>query len=207
MALLADGPVVFVATAGFEVVRVDATKKALFGKAFAGHSGPVTSIALLRDDLLLTGSWDKRVGVWNKAASKLDRFLEGHADFVKTVATHAGRVLSGSSDTTIRVWNAETGECLAVLKGHRRGVEQLLVVDDRLYSGASDGSILEWDLNDLKAEPLRSFSFHQTSVYSMVLSEDGGSILSASADRSVRSISLLVRFFFAIVAVLLLTRF
>lgn len=193
--LLVDGTQLFVATAGFEVLRIDLKSRALVGRALRGHLGPVTSLALLGADWLVTGSWDKTAMIWDKATGVRQRVLDGHSDFVKAVATFPGGILTGSSDTTIRAWNAETGASLAVFKAHRRPVEHLLVSHGVFFSAASDGSIYEWDLSDVSAgaAPLRSFTGHLTTVYELALCEDSDALVAVSADKTARVFSRSVR--------------
>ena len=70
--------------------------------------------------MIVSGSEDKTVNIWNAATGECVRVLEGHSDYVLSVAhsADASMIVSGSSDETVRIWNASTGECVRVLEGH-----------------------------------------------------------------------------------------
>ena len=58
--------------------------------------------------------------VWDAQSGECLRTLEGHSDFVTSVALSGDgtRIVSGSWDKTVRVWDAQSGKCLRKLEGH-----------------------------------------------------------------------------------------
>lgn len=75
--------------------------------AFAGHSAPISSLAVAPDErTIASASWDQTVRVWPLDGSK-PRVLEGHVGNVNAVAfTPDARVVSAGYDGTIRIWPA-----------------------------------------------------------------------------------------------------
>ncbi|EGG05747.1 uncharacterized protein MELLADRAFT_36474, partial [Melampsora larici-populina 98AG31] len=84
---------------------------------FKGHAGPVTSIAIYdmvtpqgSRKLLITGSWDKTVKVWDVETQIQFSSSAAHQDFVKSVEMIKGLGLfaSGSTDRDILLWDIKT---------------------------------------------------------------------------------------------------
>ncbi|NJP08683.1 MAG: WD40 repeat domain-containing protein [Leptolyngbyaceae cyanobacterium RU_5_1] len=71
--------------------------------------------------LLVSGSSDRTVKLWNVDTGECLQTLEGHTRRVWSVAfSPDGQILaSGSEDETIRLWAIATGRCLAILRSPR----------------------------------------------------------------------------------------
>ena len=82
-------------------------------RRFAGHSQRINAVAFSEDGaVLLTGSYDKTVTLWDvRAASSREpiQILGDFRDSVSTVACSAHRVLAGSVDGCLRTYDLRTG--------------------------------------------------------------------------------------------------
>ena len=80
------------------------------GRATFSHNG----------QRLASGSADKTVRLWDTETGALQQTLEGHTNWVHSVAfSHDDRRLaSASSDKTVRIWDTETGAQQRTLEGH-----------------------------------------------------------------------------------------
>jgi WD40 repeat protein len=97
-------------------------------------------------NLVASGSDDNTVRIWRVATGECEQVLEGHADWVNSVAfSHDSKlVASGSFDKTIRVWNMSTHVCEHVI--HQRQITRQLYFeagDDGLVTDAGVISIIE----------------------------------------------------------------
>ncbi|KAI9569051.1 WD40-repeat-containing domain protein [Boletus coccyginus] len=80
---------------------------------YKGHTAPVTCLAFFKSDfpavgrILITGSWDKSIKLWNTNPKALICSTVAHEDFVKClfVLPIARLLVSSSSDKTIRFWD------------------------------------------------------------------------------------------------------
>ncbi|EJF62552.1 WD40 repeat-like protein [Dichomitus squalens LYAD-421 SS1] len=94
--------------------------------------------------VLISGSLDNTIKIWDIDTGKVQRTLFGHIEGVWAVASDKLRLVSGSHDRTIKVWNREEGACTATLVGHRGAVTCLALGEDKIVSGSDDGDIRLW---------------------------------------------------------------
>jgi WD40 repeat protein len=88
------------------------------GPVLAGHTGPVTAIAIAVDGTwLATGGRDHVVRLWDASGAERDILL-GHDDEVLAVAIarDGGRLVSAGRDQTIRLWDSVTGVNIATMR-------------------------------------------------------------------------------------------
>ncbi|MDZ8188979.1 MAG: WD40 repeat domain-containing protein [Nostoc sp. ChiSLP02] len=114
-----------------------------------GHSHIVRSLAISRDGkLLVSGSWDRTIKIWQLETGKLLHTLKGHTDRVYAIALSPDEqiIASGSADKTIKLWHVETGELLATFTGHGNIVTALAFTasGEMLVSGSLDKTIKIW---------------------------------------------------------------
>jgi hypothetical protein len=114
-----------------------------------GHSHIVTSLAITADaKILVSGSRDKTIKVWNLQTGKLIHTLTNHTEGVYAIAISPNEqiIASGSADKTIKLWHLETGEMLGTFTGHTHTVTALTFTasGEMLVSGSLDKTIKIW---------------------------------------------------------------
>jgi WD40 repeat protein/energy-coupling factor transporter ATP-binding protein EcfA2 len=154
-----------------------------------GHSNWVLACAFSPDGrLILSGSVDNSLRLWDAASGKLIRSLEGHSNGVMACAfSPDGRlILSGSADNSLRLWDAASGKLIRSLEGHSKVVWACAFSPDGrlILSGSDDNSLRLWDAASGKL--IRSLKGHSNGVMACAFSPDGRLILSGSADNSLR---------------------
>ena len=96
-----------------KVVIVDVATVAVM-RSLSGHSEAVSCLAFKPDDpnILVTGSSDETLKLWDLSKSLCLSTVTGHSDAVRGVcfSPDGSKIASCSVDKTIRMWNAQTGE-------------------------------------------------------------------------------------------------
>ncbi len=74
--------------------------------------------------LIVSGSADKSIKIWNAETGLLLNTINGHNYSVLSVAFSPDntKIVSGSRVCSIKIWNAETGLLLNTLNGHNYSV-------------------------------------------------------------------------------------
>ncbi|KAI9251408.1 WD40-repeat-containing domain protein [Phascolomyces articulosus] len=110
-----------------------------------GHTNSVRAIAA-HGNILVSGSYDRKVRVWDLSKGTLIHRMEGHGEKVYSVVIDPERnqCMSGSMDATVKIWSLETGQCLRTLDGHSILVGLLGLSKDHLVSAAADTTLRVW---------------------------------------------------------------
>ncbi|CAK0875470.1 unnamed protein product [Prorocentrum cordatum] len=127
-------------------------------RCLEGHADFVVSVAFSPHDanILASGSWDRKVFLWDLTAGTVRQRLEGHAGWVLSVAfsPHDANVLaSGSACGKLFLWDLTAGTVRQRLEGHADWVWSVVWSvafsphdANVLASGSTDGKVFLWDL-------------------------------------------------------------
>ena len=131
----------------------------------AGHDKPVRSVAFSPNGkLVLSGSEDNTIRVWDRAAARQLKALRGHGSAVRSCAfsPNGQFVLSASEDKTVRLWNVAGYEEVRVLHvtaftGHDDAVLSARYSRDgqRIVTASRDRTASLWDA--ATGQPLQRF--------------------------------------------------
>jgi WD40 repeat protein len=116
-------------------------------KTLVGHEGWVLCLEFINNrSILLSGSQDKTIGVWD---------MKSHVCIISILA-HDGKVdcllslpngyfASGSVDGNIKIWDLNNYECINILEGRRYEVDFLVFLEDyRIASLSNFGTVVMW---------------------------------------------------------------
>ncbi|RCH86194.1 hypothetical protein CU097_008324 [Rhizopus azygosporus] len=95
--------------------------------------------------IIISGSLDNTIKVWDLATGNCIRTLFGHVEGVWGLAYDTLRIVSGSHDSTIRVWDLSNGRCMHALEGHIGPVTAVALSDTKIISTSDDGDVRIWD--------------------------------------------------------------
>ncbi|MHA1148920.1 MAG: WD40 repeat domain-containing protein [Promethearchaeota archaeon] len=149
IAISSDGKILY-AGAGNKLYVFDTSDGFLKEKKIA-HEAKINDIAISNDDeLIITGSLDKTVKIWNsRSYAQLEVFVDPDSE-VKSVANcKDGKYIScGTSNGIIYIWELEySGKLLQKLKVHEGPINNLAftINGDALISGSSDKTLIAWN--------------------------------------------------------------
>lgn len=149
----------------------------------------ISSIAFSPVDknILVAGSYDDTVCIWDIAKSTKIHILEEHTDAVNSVAfsSDGTKVVSGADDTKIIIWNATTGEVINTLEGHSDWIQSVQFSPDdlQIVSASVDNTVCVWDA--VAGQSIEHLEGHSTWVAAVALSPKGDFIVSASHDYTI----------------------
>ena len=111
--------------------------------------GSVYSLCVT-DKLILCGTFEHLVHVWDVNTFQELYTLEGHEGTVYSLAVMAQPttarplLFSASYDKSIKVWDLESFECLQTLRRHENSANAIAVQRNWLFSGAADNTVKVW---------------------------------------------------------------
>ena len=126
---------------------------------FSGHTGDVNSVIFSLDGaLLVSGSDDKTVKLWDIQTGGVIKTFHGNTDQVRSVSISLDctMVASGSDDKTIHIWDILTGECHCIIRKHIRCVTSIgfsPINSQLLISASHDGIVQQWDVDGHQIGP------------------------------------------------------
>lgn len=138
-------------------------------------------------DILISGSADHTIRIWNGRTGECLRTLHGHNSWVWSVAcSPCGRYLaSGSYDRTIKIWDIAMGACIKTLAGEQSDVTLSFSPDGQWLASSGIGGNIK--LRDTQTyECLHQLEGHTNSVWRVVFNSSGKQLASASYDQTVR---------------------
>jgi WD40 repeat protein/predicted Ser/Thr protein kinase len=131
---------------------------------------------------------DNTLKLQNVNAGKCLQTMQGHTDWVKSVAfsPDGAYALSGSQDATLKLWDINTGKCLQTMQGHASYVTSVAFSPDGAYalSGSQDATLKLWDIKTGKC--LQTMQGYADFVWSVAFSPDGAHALSGSGDNTLK---------------------
>ncbi|MBD1821545.1 caspase family protein [Cyanobacteria bacterium FACHB-DQ100] len=151
-----------------------------------GHTAPITQIQISPDNtLLISGSADKTIRLWNLSTGELIRTISGHNDRVTALSFSPDQetFASASADRTIKIWTLQGG-IHTILQGHTDEVTSLSYSPDgRLASGSVDNTVRLWDVDRRTSTILGK---HNLAVAAIAFSPNGKTLASASWDNTIK---------------------
>ncbi|KAJ5742412.1 uncharacterized protein N7511_011431 [Penicillium nucicola] len=150
-------------------------------KVFKGHRDSVMCLQF-EDNILMTGSYDATVKIWDTETGEELRTLRGHTAGVRCLQFDDTKLITGSLDRSIRVWNWRTGECISKYNGHTEAVIALHFDSTLLASASVDRTVKIWNFKDKSTFVLP----HPEGVNAVKIDTPSRTVLTACDDGAAR---------------------
>lgn len=145
------------------------------------HNGGIYCLQF-DNSILVTGSRDRNLKVWDIKTGRLKFTLEGHSGSVLCLQFDHRYLITGSSDSTLIVWDIHTGEKIKSLVGHGESVLNVKLLGNTVVSCSKDRTVRIWDLEKGTLE--MTLRGHRAAVNAVQFKHD--KIVSASGDRTIK---------------------
>jgi WD40 repeat protein len=167
-------------------VRIWETTKQGMEKQFAGHTGPVTAVAVSPNlQILASGSADHTIRLWNQATAKETDILLAHGASVTALGINATgtQMLSASEDGTVKLWTLPL--VAPKLFTHADQITSLVLTPDagKLLTGGNDKIVRLWNLTSGAKE--KDYAGPTLPIGAIAISPNGATIAATSADKTV----------------------
>jgi WD40 repeat protein len=159
-------------------------------KTLTGHSDCVLSLAVTRNNTLISGSYDRSIKFYDLEVGVNHLTLnDAHNWSVNTLAfaLDDNELLSGSSDCSIKLWNSATGELIHTFEDHTNGVNSIVVSKDtgQMFSACWDGEIKIWDLSTYECKTIKDTGGNNP-VNCLVLLKGSSRLVSGSTNAEIK---------------------
>ena len=159
-----------------------------FGVYLSEHSDNILSFAASEDSkILLTGSKDKTIHMWDLASRTQSYIFRNHHSEASSLAISKDSkfFVSGFWDNSIGIWDISTKSLANLLIGHNDWVTCIKITHDNKYiiSASRDKKIIIWNLESQMIEKV--LHGHNGYIWSFDISFDSKYIVSGSSDNSI----------------------
>mmetsp|Transcript_7972 Transcript_7972/g.29707 ORF Transcript_7972/g.29707 Transcript_7972/m.29707 type:complete len:451 (-) Transcript_7972:108-1460(-) len=147
-----DSKVVFVGNAAGELITCGIFDSPRVLQKYSGHTESIESIDYSEQvsHIIVTGSMDKTVGVWDDRINKMRLKLQCSEGVIKVKCSQRGPyVYSCGMDREVKIWDLRNGKCLDRFVGHSEGVLDFALVnnEEQLVSASDDGTSRIFETN------------------------------------------------------------
>jgi len=104
--------------------------------------------------VVIGGSWDHNIYMWNPRSTKPLRILTGHDAPVKSIVAiqnkSGPRIASGTANGEIYIWDLKNFGIINKISAHLETVSNLRFHEEFLVSSGQDRKVKFWDINSLE---------------------------------------------------------
>ena len=155
-------------------------------KILSGHMKNITTLNLLKENILISGSEDKTIRIWNYEKEKCIQIITGNYEKIDTILILSEIKIAIGCFNIIRIFNLEKKKEEYNLIGHEKSINTIIKINDNIIaSGSYDNTIKLYSLIE-KNVKFTLFG-HDSPIYCLLLLNNGKLISgSGSYDKSIK---------------------
>jgi len=150
-----------------------------------GHTRVLNSIAVTKGGVIVSGSDDTTVRLWDLAKLKNSATIKVHKEEITKVEAQETKFLSSSLDHTIRLFDIKTQKQISCITESTPANTLLFTDENNFFAGLNDGKIRSYDLRDT-TKSTAVFSGHEKGVTCCQLHDFSSSLVSSSLDNTLK---------------------
>ena len=150
------------------------------------HSGPICSLTVAGDELIVAGSWDGTFSTWTSQGEFVSRNASAGSHAVAVAFSQStSTIITGSQDKALRWWSLETGDLVREIpNAHEDIIRSISVKDQLVLTTSNDCTIKLWSVTT--GECLYTTLGHSNFIFNVSFGIEG-LFFSASEDKTAKS--------------------
>lgn len=116
------------------------------------HTDQISSLLIDRErNILISGSYDKNIKIWDLATHRIIRTLQGHELSIRSLHLEGDDLYSGSADGSVIHWDIQSGKIINKYPVHQNMITDFVKFKDesRFISGGYDWNAHIWNSKDI----------------------------------------------------------
>ncbi|PRP81044.1 WD40 repeat-containing protein [Planoprotostelium fungivorum] len=130
-----------------------------------GHLGKVTCFSRIEDNLMISGSYDRTLRLWDVKEGFAMNVYKGHTESIRAVSLNtANRLIFSASDNHLKIWSLDTAKITSNIKIHSDPISCLVYIAEKniIITGSSDRTVKVIDAKSLRT--IKTISGHKHGI-------------------------------------------
>ncbi len=157
-------------------------------KTFERHEGYISGAAFLKNEQIISSSFDSTFIVWDIGSGEIIKQIKAHAAGLNAVVTAPDTAVFAIADwnNAVSVWNSKNLKQVSALTGVNRSVNLIRFFPDSLHAAVADEKGTIKIINFHTGQQVRTLKGHSSLLNNFSISADGSRLVSYDYDSTLR---------------------